>query len=150
MPGQIIGPQPAGSDYIYTLQGGKFVKQEARHEDSKLTQERVQAIRERVTGNLVISMLKANMSEWPLSHLWFPRNTINCYELRNGKPPPDYERPKHMRGMLIAIQVRPWVLSIYKQAYDQLANEGSDAELHNANAQALAIPGLEKAADYGA
>lgn len=132
----LLGQQPAGSDYLYTVEqtpyGPRFVKREARHEDTKLTHERVEEIRNRIAGNLVVSILRANLKEWPLHHLWFPRNTVNCYELRPGKPPPDYERPKHMRGFKIAIEIKPWVVEQFRKQFEQLTNEGETSALDNA------------------
>lgn len=41
-------------------------------------------------------------------HLWFPTNNINDRELRQGNPPSDYGRPKHMRGFDIVIDICEW------------------------------------------
>jgi hypothetical protein len=40
-----------------------------------------------------------------VKHLWFPENNLNIYELREGNPPPDSERPKHMRGFRLELDV---------------------------------------------
>lgn len=139
-----------GSDFVFDVEetpsGPKFVKREARHEDTCLSKERVQGIRERVYGNLIVSMLKSGMKSWPVSHLWFPRDTVNAYELRSGNPPSDSDRPKHMRGYNLVVHIQDYVVEGFRKQYEQLTNEGSESELHHPFAQRYVIPGLEKAA----
>ncbi len=36
-------------------------------------------------------------------HLWFPKDSTDELEWRNGNPPPDSERPKHLRGLDLVV-----------------------------------------------
>lgn len=42
---------------------------------------------------------------WPVNHLWFPTPNVNDRELRRGNPPPDSERPKHLRGVALELDL---------------------------------------------
>lgn len=76
----------------------------------ELYQKGVDVVRLRVLKSLVerqILRLKrgANLVDLKVRHLWFPENNLNHYELRTGNPPPDSERPKHMRGFRLELDV---------------------------------------------
>ncbi len=40
-----------------------------------------------------------------VQHLWFPEPYADNYEARQGNPPPDSARPKHMRGLDIVLDL---------------------------------------------
>jgi hypothetical protein len=56
-------------------------------------------------------------------HLWFPENNVNNWVVRPGKPPPDSERPKHMRGFDLVVDV----MNIPQRIVDELRKRGVDA-----------------------
>lgn len=37
--------------------------------------------------------------------LWFPRDDIRAYEMRDGNPPPDSLRPKRLRGLNLVVDI---------------------------------------------
>ena len=39
----------------------------------------------------------------PSRHVWFPEDNVNSYELRDGNPPSDTDRPKHLRRYKLAL-----------------------------------------------
>ncbi len=39
-------------------------------------------------------------------HLWFPDDNVLNLQLRDGNPPADQDRPKHLRGLSLAVDVR--------------------------------------------
>lgn len=46
-------------------------------------------------------------------HLWFPdRDNVNQVELRFGNPPPDVDRPKHLRGLELVVDITAWPKSL--------------------------------------
>lgn len=57
-------------------------------------------------------------------HLWFPKNDIRVYALRRGNPPPDSERPAHLRGIDLVVDpcvLKPRVLETIKKDPERLA-----------------------------
>lgn len=44
-------------------------------------------------------------SDVSVRHLWFPENDHRNYVMRPGNPPPDSQRPKHLRGFQLAIDL---------------------------------------------
>lgn len=40
---------------------------------------------------------------WHVRHLWFPENDARVYELRDGNPPADSERPDHLRRIDLVV-----------------------------------------------
>jgi hypothetical protein len=44
-------------------------------------------------------------SDVSVKHLWFPENDHRNYVLRSGNPPPDSQRPKHLRGYHLEIDL---------------------------------------------
>lgn len=57
-------------------------------------------------------------------HLWFPKDDIRVYALRRGNPPPDSERPVHLRGLDLVVdpcEVKPRVLDAIRRDPERLA-----------------------------
>lgn len=70
----------------------------------RLSQREIDFVRMRVISSLIEEYLAwlqggddKDGSPVSVRHLWFPENNVNSYELRDGNPPPDADRPKHMR-----------------------------------------------------
>lgn len=53
-----------------------------------------------------IEVAKGRGADWGVKYLWFPEDDMRAYEARDGNPPPDAERPKHMRGLNLVIDLR--------------------------------------------
>ena len=74
-----------------------------------LSQWEIDVVRMRVLSSLVNSLLNRAASgetvDLGVRHLWFPKNNVNNYELRNGNPPSDKRRPKHMRGFRVEVDL---------------------------------------------
>lgn len=70
-----------------------------------VTQERVDKKRARVQFNIAVEAAKRKTREAPVRHLWFPENTVRKSELRDGNPPSDTDRPVHLRGLKLVIDV---------------------------------------------
>lgn len=70
-----------------------------------VTQERVDKKRARIQFNIAVEAAKRGTREAPVQHVWFPENTMRKSELRDGNPPSDTDRPRHLRGLRLAIDV---------------------------------------------
>lgn len=73
--------------------------------DFVLTQERIDHIRAEITMK---TLLKAyEKDDWSVAgtiqYLWFPENDIRKMEVREGNPPADQDRPKHMQRMQLVM-----------------------------------------------
>lgn len=62
----------------------------------------------------VISTIKTELArakkyqrpvDFSVCHLWFPTNNINAIEFRKGNPPADADRPKHLRGFRLEVDI---------------------------------------------
>lgn len=77
----------------------------------ELTQEAVDVIRLRVLRAWASTQRAARNGEinipvdGTVKHLWWPRNDWREYSMRRGNPPPDRDRPKHLRGLRIEIDI---------------------------------------------
>ena len=73
----------------------------------KLNQLRVDCVRLRVLGAVVRRLKERAQSglslDWAVQHIWFPRDDDRIYELRRGNPPPDVDRPKHLKRIQLEI-----------------------------------------------
>lgn len=38
-------------------------------------------------------------------HVWFPQDNVNKYSLKKGNPPADSQRPKHLRGLNLVVDI---------------------------------------------
>jgi hypothetical protein len=70
-----------------------------------LTQAQVDKVRTRVVVALLISAVEARQRKVPVKHLWFPEKRDTKYELRNGNAPADSDRPRHLRGLHLAVDL---------------------------------------------
>jgi hypothetical protein len=72
----------------------------------------------RVIHSLIGSAVDACAAGRPydisVKHLWFPTTNVNEYFLRDGNPPSNKERPKHMRGIDLVVDVLEPPRSIVK------------------------------------
>jgi len=69
-----------------------------------LSQQQIDIVRMRVLSSLIDQFIKwaggdktVDREDFGVRYLWFPDNNVNNYELRDGNPPSDTDRPKHMR-----------------------------------------------------
>lgn len=56
-------------------------------------------------------------------HLWFPENNVNNWVVRKGWAPPDSQRPAHLRGFELNVDL----LNIPERIRDYLRERGMDA-----------------------
>lgn len=89
------------------------IKREDRNAVVPLNQERVDVVRMYVLRACIGTCLKMVQHKQPsnvraIRHLWFTNDNINEYELRDGNPPPDSKRPKHLRGLSLEIDLLHW------------------------------------------
>jgi hypothetical protein len=103
-----------------------------------LTQARVDVVRVRVlaaeTRRILSDQQHSDKELEPVfavKHLWFEDNNVNKYSLREGNPPPDSERPTHMRCLDLVVDPDNWP----KRVVDTLAHLGYKM---NTTRQALA------------
>lgn len=75
-----------------------------RDEERLLTQERIDIIRLRVM-RAIAKNAQTPEEKLALRHVWFPRNDINAYSLRDGNAPGDADRPKHLRRFKLEIDL---------------------------------------------
>lgn len=80
-----------------------------RTEHLTLNQSRVDEVRLRVMrawAQTNIEWIEAGKTpDLRVRHVWFPKNDVNQYSLRRGNPPSDTDRPKHMRGLRLEIDL---------------------------------------------
>jgi len=53
-----------------------------------------------------------------VKHIWFPEDNMDRYELREGNPPADVDRPPHLRGLDLEIDIILWpkrIVDLLKQ-----------------------------------
>ncbi len=53
-----------------------------------------------------------------IHHIWFPEDNMDKYELRAGNPPADADRPPHLRGLDLEIDIVIWpkrIVDLLKQ-----------------------------------
>lgn len=87
-------------------------------EHAPLTQARVNARR----FSIVYSLVNGPLSKRALKpmHLWFDKDDVNGNQgLREGNAPADSDRPKHLRGLDLSINVKDFA-SNFKQILDLL------------------------------
>jgi hypothetical protein len=148
LPQDLIGTDMADPDKVDTLDAPHVVegivedyveKQEAPEKKKKLrcaqpgeyvplSQWEIDCARMRVIKVSVdryIEEAKSGVTpNWGVKHLWFPENNVNHYELREGNPPGDAQRPKHMRRFRIEIDILNIPETIQKLLDEEQAQEG--------------------------
>lgn len=91
-------------------------------ESAPLNQWLIDIVRFRIFSTLVESLFNQYASggdpDVDPRHVWFPENNVNHYHLRPGPPPPDVERPKHLRNWKLAVDpfAPPESVAAYLQA----------------------------------
>jgi hypothetical protein len=68
-------------------------------------QEEIDQIRTAVIMQCLVTAVIAEERRPKVRHLWFPRASVSAYELREGNPPADSERPLHLRGKRLEVDV---------------------------------------------
>lgn len=69
-----------------------------------LTQMRIDVEKMHANVSILSSMMAAENPDLDkVWHIWFPTDNVNDYELREGPPPPDIERPKHLRNFNLVV-----------------------------------------------
>lgn len=81
---------------------------------------RMRVIKARVDHMVFMKMNHNVAPDLKTKHLWFPEDNVNIYELREGNPPADKDRPKHMRGLRLEIDVE----NLPPRIVDALAERG--------------------------
>ena len=77
----------------------------------KLTERGVRLARMRASVALLYSIVYEEMQtkkrppRQPVRHLWWPRDDMAIYELRDGNPPADVDRPAHLKGYRLEIDL---------------------------------------------
>ena len=88
---------------------GKVVK--FTDQSKEKTQSQIDMFRLRVAsvllGNLQDQLIAGKVSENEQTrfYIWWPNNNVNEYHLKEGNPPPDSKRPKHLRGFQIHVDL---------------------------------------------
>ena len=99
-----------------------------------LSQWEIDVVRMRVIKNTVDSMMtwaeRGVTPDYTVNHLWFPENNVNHYELRKGNPPSNSDRPKHLHGFSIEVDV----LCIPERVQDLIDENQAIEDANNANA----------------
>lgn len=77
--------------------------------DRLISPDKLKWVKYRVTLGCLIGAhqrgLDASRKALPVRHVWFPKNDITKYELRTGNPPADQDRPEHLRGLNLVIDI---------------------------------------------
>jgi len=98
-----------------------------------LSQWEIDVVRMRVIKTTVDSMLvwadRGIEPDYSVNHLWFPDDNVNHYELRKGNPPSNRDRPKHLHGFSIEIDV----LCIPERVQDLIDANQAIEDANNAN-----------------
>jgi len=82
-----------------------------------LSQQQIDYVRYRALQSIItVELCKAMEGEDPdleaRYHLWFPEDNVNHYLLRDGNPPADIDRPKHLRGYRLELDMLHWPQSL--------------------------------------
>lgn len=93
--------RPLGAQFI--TEATRKVRDPRRVEP--LTPRGIEHTRIRVTLACLISAVEKGVRKPRVRHLWFPQDNVNRYELRDGNPPADVDRPKHLRGQSLVIDI---------------------------------------------
>ena len=70
-----------------------------------LTRRGIEKVRIRVTLACLVTAVEKKQRKPPVRHLWFPEDNLNKYSLRDGNPPADVDRPKHLKGHHLVIDL---------------------------------------------
>ena len=89
-----------------------------------ITKMALEIIRIRVTTACLITAVEDNERKQPVRHLWFPEDNVNRYELRLGNPPADSDRPRHLRGLQLVIDIR----DIPQDVWDEMKRSRKEAK----------------------
>ena len=86
-----------------------------------LRQFEIDVVRMRVIGVLIDNYLEwikdgepSDGADHGVRYLWFPEDNVNRYELREGNPPSDTDRPKHMRGFRLECDIESIPEGVHK------------------------------------
>lgn len=84
-----------------------------------------------VLGTCVSAVQAGREPDLSVRHIWFPEDDMSKYELRRGNPPPDCDRPKHLKRL--SLEIDPNVVPPYLSAAMKKSSGGRQDldELHS-------------------
>lgn len=87
------------------------------------SQEAIDLVRIRVMGVIVAQAVAKGWESTVkgVRHLWFPEPNTQNRLLRDGNPPADCDRPKHLRGMNLVIDLDDIPPEVWDSAREKLA-----------------------------
>lgn len=71
----------------------------------ELRQEDIDRVRMDLILQRMITFVRKDNLRPPVAHVWFPKAKLASYALRDGNPPSDSDRPKHLRGKRLEVDV---------------------------------------------
>ncbi len=74
-------------------------------DQEKIDIERMMAVIQVIKSELARAESTQTPVNFGVRHLWFPKNNVNIIELRDGNPPADADRPKHLRRFDITVDI---------------------------------------------
>ncbi len=110
------------SKELHDKERGTYVDHDAKPEalgvsgtgDKTLSQGKIDEVRLRVIRAYAQTNVKwiaeGGEPDKKPKHLWFPGNDVNVYEMREGNAPADQDRPKHLRGYKLHVDI--WSLEL--------------------------------------
>lgn len=106
------------------------------------TQKTVNDVKVRVVWNMLKSMVQHDLPAYGIKHLWFPYPNDTAYSMRDGNPPPDSERPKHLRKKDLIIDIG----HVFDDSKDNIRDIiSASAELEEKRKQGEDVEALEEA-----
>ncbi len=109
-------PEPLGVDYVA----------DKRLNQNKVDEVRLRVIRAYVQTNMEWLQEGREIDKKP-KHLWFPDNDVNKYELREGNAPADQDRPKHLRGLKLHVDI--WSFQLPETIKNRLEEQAIRSKL---------------------
>jgi hypothetical protein len=73
--------------------------------DRVVTQEKVDEVRANVTMRTLVGTYRRleSVDKWPVQYLWYATDDMCKVEIRDGNPPADRDRPKHLKGVQLVL-----------------------------------------------
>lgn len=92
-------------DLVLPRDSGVVRSMDRRRQPEPVTRRGIEKARIRVTLACLVTAVEQGVRKPPVRHLWWPEDNINKYALRDGNPPADVDRPKHLRGQHLVIDL---------------------------------------------
>lgn len=118
-------------------------KEEVKPRDTFVHQATVDAVRLRVLKAWIVTQKEriefGQRPDFGVKHLWFETNNIDRYVMRDGNPPADSERPKHLRGIHLEIDITciPETIQRRLAANVKLQQKAADVAMNKLTMQSL-------------